>query len=51
MAICLYSYIGLTAKSVQELNEKFEAQEKTINNLESRIEQLEARIANLNSEK
>lgn len=49
--ICLYSYIGLTAKSVQELNEKFEAQEKTINNLESRIEQLEARIANLNSEK
>lgn len=43
----LYSYIGFTAKSVQELNEKLEEQEEKIKNLESRIEQLEALIANL----
>lgn len=50
-AIDLYSYIGLTAKGVQELNAKFEAQEKKIKTLESRVEQLEALIADLNSEK
>ncbi len=43
----LYSYINLTAKGVQELNEKFEKQSEKILNLESRIEQLEALIAKL----
>lgn len=43
----LYSYIGFTAKSVQELNEKFKMQEETIKNLESRIEQLETLIDKL----
>lgn len=43
----LYSYIGLTAKGVQELNEKFEAQEKRIKILEEKIGTLEKVIANL----
>lgn len=43
----LYSYIGFTAKSVQELNEKCEEQATKITNLESRIEKLEILLANL----
>lgn len=43
----LYSYIGFTAKSVQELNEKCEEQAAKITNLENRIEKLEILLANL----
>lgn len=46
-AIDLYAYIGLTAKGVQELSAKFEAQEEKIKTLETRIETLEALIAKL----
>lgn len=43
----LYSYIGFTAKSVQELNEKCEKQASRITTLENRIEKLETLFANL----
>lgn len=46
-AINLYEFISVTAKSVQELNAKFEAQEEKIKTLESRIEQLETLIVKL----
>ncbi len=46
-AINLYEFISLTAKSVQELNEKSEAQTEKIKTLEEKIKKLENMISDL----